>query len=175
MELPPGTETGLQRRPRQARTHLNASGNMTDTNDPRRWNARRAAGWIGLLLLGFALAFWLRYGVIQPTDIGITCGQADAPGWCAPRQWLISAQHYRIWGWVGLVGGLVDLVIAVTPGSVISRRPTFTRSPAPGRRLFLIMRNPAVRPTPSKSGISPLECLDRPVFPKYPNRRSVPR
>ena len=84
---------------------------MTDTNDTRRWNARRAAGWIGLLLLGFALAFWLRYGVIQPTDMGIICGQADVPSWCAPRQWLISAQHYRIWGWVGLAGALIGLFI----------------------------------------------------------------
>jgi hypothetical protein len=82
---------------------------MTDTDNTRRWTARRAAGWTLLLLLGFALAFWLRYGVIQPTEMGIACGQADAPGWCAPRQWLISAQHYRIWGWVGLVGGLIGL------------------------------------------------------------------
>jgi hypothetical protein len=89
---------------------------MTDTNDTRRWTARRAAGWILLLLLGFSLAFWLRYGVIQPTDMGITCGQADAPGWCAPRQWLISAQHYRIWGWVGLVGGLIGLFAGDFPG-----------------------------------------------------------
>ena len=84
---------------------------MTDTNDTRRWTLRRAAGWTGLLLLGFALAFWLRYGVIQPTDIGMLCGQADAPGWCAPRQWLISAQHYRVWGWVGLMGGLIGLFL----------------------------------------------------------------
>ena len=70
---------------------------------------RRAAGWIGVLAFGFALAFWLRYGVIQPQDIGIACGQAEAPGWCGPRQWLISAQHYRIWGWVGLVGGVIGL------------------------------------------------------------------
>lgn len=82
---------------------------MIDTDNTRRWTARRAAGWILLLLLGFALAFWLRYGVIQPTEMGIACGQADAPGWCGPRQWLISAQHYRIWGWVGLVGGLIGL------------------------------------------------------------------
>jgi hypothetical protein len=82
---------------------------MTDTDNTRRWTARRAAGWTLLLLLGFALAFWLRYGVIQPTEMGIACGQADAPGWCAPRQWLISVQHYRIWGWVGLVGGLIGL------------------------------------------------------------------
>jgi hypothetical protein len=58
---------------------------------------------------------------------------------------------------------------------VISRRPTFSRSPAPGRRLFLIMRNPAARPIPSKSGLSPPERLDRPVSPKFPDRGSAPR
>lgn len=89
---------------------------MTDTNSNRGWTARRAAGWLVLLALGFALAFWLRYGVIQPTDIGIACGQADAPAWCGPRQWLISAQHYRIWGWVGLAGGLLGLFAGNLPG-----------------------------------------------------------
>ncbi len=75
------------------------------------WTRRRAAGWVGLLALGFALAFWLRYGVIQPREVGIACGQADAPGWCQPRQWLISAQHYRIWGWAGLAGALGGLFL----------------------------------------------------------------
>jgi len=84
---------------------------MTDTTLTQRWTMRRAACWIAVLAVGFALAFWLRYGVIQPQEIGIACGQAGAPGWCGPRQWLISAQHYRIWGWVGLAGGLIGLFI----------------------------------------------------------------
>lgn len=84
---------------------------MTDTSIAQSWTLRRALLWLALLGFGFALAFWLRYGVIQPTNIGIACGEADAPGWCAPRQWLISAQHYRIWGWVGLAGGLIGLFV----------------------------------------------------------------
>ena len=54
-------------------------------------------------------------------------------------------------------------------------QPTFTRSPALGRRLFLIIRNPAARPTPRKSRVSPPECLDRPVSPKFPDHGSAPR
>jgi hypothetical protein len=42
---------------------------------------------------------------------------------------------------VGTAG--VGSVIDVTPGSVTNRRPALTRSPALGRRFFLIMRNPA--------------------------------
>jgi hypothetical protein len=75
------------------------------------WTWRRAGGWAALLGAGFALGVWLRYGVIQPQEIGIACGQVDAPGWCAPRQWLISFQHYRIWGWVGLAAGFIGLFL----------------------------------------------------------------
>lgn len=63
--------------------------------------------------LGFALALWLRYAVIQPEAIGILCGQMDAPGWCVPRQWLILVQHYEIWGWVALVCAAVGLFVAL--------------------------------------------------------------
>lgn len=70
-----------------------------------------AAAWLALAAGAFGLAAWLRYGVIQPQEIGIACGQVDAPGWCAPRQWLITAQHYRVWGWVGLAAGLIGLFV----------------------------------------------------------------
>lgn len=84
---------------------------MTGSSDQQPWTLRRAAPWLGLLALAFALAFWLRYGVIQPPEFGIACGQAAAPGWCQPRQWLISAQHYRVWGWVGLGSALCGLFV----------------------------------------------------------------
>ena len=75
------------------------------------WTWGRAGCWLALLAGGFALAAWLRYGVIQPQQIGFVCGQAEAPGWCTPRQWLIAAQHYRVWGWVGLAGALGGLFL----------------------------------------------------------------
>lgn len=77
----------------------------------RPWTVRRAVPWVLMLVLGFALATWLRYGLIQPQDIGILCGQADAPGWCTPREWLLLVQHYLIWGWVALVSAAVALFI----------------------------------------------------------------
>lgn len=81
------------------------------THGNSSWTWRRAAGWLALLATGFALAFWLRHGVIQPPEIGIACGQADAPAWCQPRQWLISAQHYRVWGWAALAAALASLFL----------------------------------------------------------------
>jgi hypothetical protein len=88
---------------------------MTGPAASSNWTIRRALSWALVPLLGFALAFWLRYGVIQPQDIGIQCGQPDAPGWCGPREWLILGQHYGVWGWVALIGGSVALVAALPP------------------------------------------------------------
>jgi len=86
---------------------------MTVIETSRHWTIRRAFGWAAVLALGFALAAWLRYGVIQPEEIGIRCGQADAPGWCVPRQWLILAQHYRVWGWVALASAVIGLFVTL--------------------------------------------------------------
>lgn len=90
---------------------------MTALETVRPSTIRRAFGWVAVLAFGFALAAWLRYGVIQPEEIGIRCGQADAPGWCAPRQWLILAQHYRVWGWVALASAAIALFVSL-PGPV---------------------------------------------------------
>src|SRR5262245_47707514 len=72
---------------------------MTGTEAIKSWTAWRALAWAALLAFGFAAATWLRYAVIQPSEIGILCGQADAPAWCTPRQWLLLCQHYFVWGW----------------------------------------------------------------------------
>lgn len=87
------------------------TGPEAGSDDGRPWTMCRAAAWLALLVLAFALAFWLRHGVIQPPDIGLACGRADAPAWCRPRQWLISAQHHRVWGWVALAGALTGLFL----------------------------------------------------------------
>lgn len=86
---------------------------MNATAPAQTWTVRRALSWAAVLAFGFALGAWLRYGVIQPEEIGIACGQADAPGWCTPRQWLILGQHYRVWGWMALVAGAAGLFLTL--------------------------------------------------------------
>jgi hypothetical protein len=89
---------------------------MTDI--PQSWTLRRALGWAIVPLIGLALAFWLRYGVIQPEAIGLLCAQADAPGWCRPREWLILGQYYAVWGWVAVASAAVALAITL-PSAVL--------------------------------------------------------
>lgn len=86
---------------------------MTDV--PHSWTLRRGLGWAIVPLIGFALAFWLRYGVIQPKAIGQLCGQTDAPGWCRPREWLLLGQHYEVWGWIALASAAIVLIIPLPP------------------------------------------------------------
>jgi len=86
---------------------------MNGTDVARSWTIRRAVGWAVVLAFGFALATWLRYWVIQPEAIGTLCGQADAPGWCTPRQWLILGQYYEVWGWVALISAAIGLFVAL--------------------------------------------------------------
>jgi hypothetical protein len=88
---------------------------MTDAPVPNGWTARRTVAWALVPALGFAIAFWLRYGVIQPQDIGLSCAQADAPGWCRPREWLILGQYYEVWGWIALAGAATALVVPLPP------------------------------------------------------------
>ena len=88
---------------------------MTDAPVPRNWTLRRALSWAIIPLIGFALAFWLRYGVIQPEAIGLLCAEADAPGWCRPREWLIHGQYYEVWGWVAVASAAVALAIPLPP------------------------------------------------------------
>jgi len=88
---------------------------MTDAPVPHRWTLRRAFGWAIVPLIGFALAFWLRYGVIQPEAIGLLCAEPGAPGWCRPREWLILGQYYEVWGWVAVAGAAVALAVTLPP------------------------------------------------------------
>jgi len=91
---------------------------MTDAPVPHSWTPRRALAWAIVPLIGFVLAFWLRYGVIQPEAIGLLCAQVDAPGWCRPREWLILGQYYEVWGWVALASAAVALLVTLPPASL---------------------------------------------------------
>lgn len=88
---------------------------MTSSPVPRAWTPRRALCWAIVPLIGFALAFWLRYGVIQPQAIGLLCAEADAPAWCRPREWLILGQYYEVWGWVAVASAALALIVAPPP------------------------------------------------------------
>jgi len=88
---------------------------MNTADAASHWTVRRALAWAAVLVFGLAVGLWLRYGVIQPEDLGILCGQTDAPAWCTPRQWLIVAQTYFVWGWVAVVSGAIALVIPLPP------------------------------------------------------------
>jgi len=88
---------------------------MNTADAASHWTVRRALAWAAVLVFGLAVGLWLRYGVIQPEDLGILCGQTDAPAWCTPRQWLIVAQTYFVWGWVAVVSGALALVIPLPP------------------------------------------------------------
>jgi hypothetical protein len=88
---------------------------MTVAPVPHNWTLRRALGWAIVPLIGFVLAFWLRYGVIQPEAMGLACAQADAPGWCRPREWLILGQYYEVWGWVAVAAATVALAVPLPP------------------------------------------------------------
>ena len=88
---------------------------MTDRPVPYSWTLRRALAWATVPLIGFLLAFWLRYGVIQPEATGLLCAQTDAPGWCRPREWLILGQYYEVWGWVAIAGAAIALVVTLPP------------------------------------------------------------
>ena len=74
------------------------------------WTLARLALWasVAVVVLGTALA--LRYFVIEPQAIGVACADTDAPWWCAPRQVLLMVHNFDIWGWGGLVGGLLGLL-----------------------------------------------------------------
>lgn len=88
---------------------------MTGSPVPRTWTLRRAVTWAIVPLIGFALAFWLRYGVIQPQAVGLLCAEADAPAWCRPREWLILGQHYAVWGWIAVASAALALMMALPP------------------------------------------------------------
>src|SRR5262245_19054107 len=86
MESRMGHGTRAGRRPLHVPVFPIERQRMTDAPVPPSWTLRRALCWAIIPLIGFALAFWLVYGVIQPEAIGLLCAQADAPGWCRPRE-----------------------------------------------------------------------------------------
>jgi hypothetical protein len=74
------------------------------------WPRSRVLSWIYFAAGVLALAFLLRYALIEPHSIGIACGEDAAPWWCAPRQAIVLMHAWFVWGWLGLLGGVLALV-----------------------------------------------------------------
>ncbi len=64
--------------------------------------------WIGAGAGVLAVAFLLRYGLIEPHRIGLVCGADDAPSWCALREMIVQCMPCGF-GLVGLGGGALAL------------------------------------------------------------------
>ena len=65
----------------------------------------RALPWLALLIVGMAAA-WLRFDLIQPSDIAALCGDAGSPWWCPVRQWMVLGFLRNIYGMFALVAAL---------------------------------------------------------------------
>lgn len=61
-------------------------------------------------MLALAAAAAIRYGVIQPPQLGWTCQAAGHPWWCTPREALILTLQAGALGWCGVAAGLVSLL-----------------------------------------------------------------
>jgi hypothetical protein len=72
-----------------------------------RW--RRALPW--LLLLAVALgAAWLRYGLIEPSEMAQRCGVDHPAWWCAWRQLLVLGFLHNVYGVVALLATALALL-----------------------------------------------------------------
>jgi hypothetical protein len=73
------------------------------------WPRSRILSWLtaAVGILVFALA--LRYLLIEPHEIGIACAEDNAPGWCAGRQAIVMMHIWKVWGSLGLIGGLLAI------------------------------------------------------------------
>lgn len=80
------------------------------SKDAPLWTFSRLFLWagVGVGTLGVALA--LRHLVIEPHAIGMACAADITPWWCAPRQAVVMMHIWEVWGWAGLVGGVLGLV-----------------------------------------------------------------
>jgi hypothetical protein len=71
---------------------------------------RRAWGWLGgLVLAAFGVAFYLRYGLIQNTPIGLACDAGEASFACAVRSATLYLFKLDMFGAVALAAAAFQL------------------------------------------------------------------
>lgn len=59
--------------------------------------------WVGLIMLSLAIAMFLRYGIIQPSFIGLQCSDKARPLWCYPREAIILVQVWNGWSFLAFL------------------------------------------------------------------------
>lgn len=61
-------------------------------------------------VLALASGAAIRYGIIEPPQLGWTCQADGSPWWCLPREALILSLQAGVLGWCGVVAGLASLL-----------------------------------------------------------------
>lgn len=80
-----------------------------------QWPLTRIARWAGagIVVLGSALA--LRYLLIEPHAVAMTCAGDNAPVWCDAREAILMMHGLKVWGWAGLASGALALAFGWRP------------------------------------------------------------
>jgi hypothetical protein len=71
---------------------------------------RRFGAWIALALAGLGFGFYVRYGLIESTPIGLMCQGVDPAWFCTPRLWVIDFNLGNGWSWAALTGGVLAIL-----------------------------------------------------------------
>ncbi len=69
---------------------------------------RRLLPWLAVLA-AFAIAFALRYLLVEPEGYGFRC-ESGGPWWCAPRDAVIVAFHTKAIGWFAFAAGTLAFI-----------------------------------------------------------------
>lgn len=76
--------------------------------------SRASLSFPGRVIVAAALALAsgaaIRYGIIEPPQLGWTCQTDGSPWWCMPREALIVSLQAGVLGWCGVVAGLASLL-----------------------------------------------------------------
>jgi hypothetical protein len=76
---------------------------MSDRPMPRvsRFRALQPLPGVLLALVAAIVAYWVRYGFVEPEKMGAACETAG-PWWCGPRAAFIVFTEWKGFGWIAL-------------------------------------------------------------------------
>lgn len=71
---------------------------------------RQFGPWLALCLAALGAGFYLRYGLIESTPVGLMCQSAEPAWFCAPRLYVIQFNFMDGWSWAAMGGGLLAIL-----------------------------------------------------------------